>query len=76
MPRRSSGCLRRANACVDFYPVVSHLRMHDFARRFRDDDIGLLNWHMAVNATVLNLVSTQFSQHAAALPLVAGETFK
>jgi hypothetical protein len=31
--------------------------MHYLARRFRDNDIGFLNRHMAVNALILNPVT-------------------
>ena len=63
------------NICINFDPVVSHLRMHHLAGRFRDNDIGLLNRHMTVNALILNLVTHCFG-HAAGLPLMAGEALE
>jgi hypothetical protein len=54
--------------------MVSHLRMHNFPCRLRDDDIRLLGWHVAMNALVQNLVAQLFRK-TAALPLMAGKAF-
>lgn len=57
---------------IDFYPMVAHGGVDYLTCRLRDDHIGFLDRHVAIDAFVCNFV-TQLPGHAAALPGVTGK---